>query len=102
MHCCCNDEDRPTPARVSSSSRPAHSAWGRRMAGLIQWAFPITTLILIPKCPMCLAAYVLLFTGVGVSLPVAAAVRWALLTLCVGTLSYLVLRVARRALAAAG
>lgn len=94
MLCCCNDEK---PEAAESKSKPARSLG--RAAALFQWALPVTTLVLIPKCPACVAAYVLLFTGVGMSFPVAAAVRWTLIGLCVATLVYLALRLARGAIA---
>lgn len=94
MNCCHNAGDPvPTVAHVDPS--PAVS-WPRRAATLIQWALPITTLALIPKCPMCVAAYVLLFTGLGVSISTAATLRWLLIGLSVTVLAYLILRTARR------
>src|SRR5262245_5706747 len=95
MHCCCTGGDPAAPAV------PAHgsfTAWLRRIATLTQWALPLTTLAVIPKCPACVAAYVLLLTGIGLSLPAAAAVRWALIALSVAGLAYLLLRAVRRAL----
>ena len=67
-----------------------------RIAVMFQWAAPIVTLALIPKCPACVAAYVLLFTGVGMSFHAAAAVRWTLMGLCVAWLVSLGFGAARR------
>jgi hypothetical protein len=41
---------------------------------------------------MCVAAYVVLFTGIGLSLPAAAAIRWALIALSAAAIAYLVFR----------
>ena len=94
MHCCCTNSD--------SSSRPSRDAarvsWPRRIARLIQWAIPIATLALVPKCPICVAAYVVLFTGIGLSLSAAAAMRWAVIALSMAALACLLLRGVRRAL----
>jgi hypothetical protein len=45
---------------------------------------------------MCVAAYAVLFTGVGLSLTAAAAIRWGLIALSVAALAYLAYRCARR------
>lgn len=51
-----------------------------------------------PKCPMCVAAYVAIFTGIGVSLPVAAAMRTALLLLGVAALALMTARTLARSM----
>jgi hypothetical protein len=99
MHCCRTHDEPAATAGSSPSTGPSgtHTA-ARRVRDLLQWALPITALALVPKCPMCLAAYVLLFTGVGLSLDAAAAPRWAMITLSLGALAVLLLRLLRRAL----
>lgn len=98
MNCCCTNGEPadPTPSDVAATSR------SRRIAALIEWALPLTTLALVPKCPACVATYVLLFTGIGLSFPAAAAVRWTLIVLSLAALGYLLLRTARRAIAQPG
>jgi hypothetical protein len=79
---CCQ---RAAPGRDNVSvSRPA-SRW-RRAGGAAGWIVPGITLALVPKCPVCLAAYVAVATGIGVSLPVAALLRTTLLIGCVTAL----------------
>jgi hypothetical protein len=43
-------------------------------------------MVLMPKCPACVAAYILLATGAGVSVSVAAHLRVAALGLCAASL----------------
>ena len=97
MTCCCTQGDHLSPQAPDAA--PPTAAPSRRVATLVQWALPITTLVLMPKCPMCVAAYVLLFTGLGVSISTATTLRWSLIVLSVVALAYLFIRAARRALA---
>jgi hypothetical protein len=92
MHCCCTDDAPSTPAQISSTS----TSWPRCATAFAQWAVPMTALALMPKCPACLAAYALLFTGVGMSFMAATAVRWGLITLSSSALIYLVICAVRR------
>jgi hypothetical protein len=91
MSCCYHEADRKRNAARSES----------RGAAVIQWAIPVIGLALVPKCPACVAAYVLIFTGVGLSLPAAAAVRWILIAFGAVALVILVVRHTRRMRASA-
>jgi len=62
----------------------------------IQWLFPAALLALIPKCPLCVAAYVALFTGVGISVSTARWIQILMLGLCVASLAYFVVGYCRR------
>jgi hypothetical protein len=64
--------------------------WIGRVRELFAWGLPSTILVLVPKCPACLAAYVTLWTGVGLSLSTAAYLRWMLLFLCIASLLLLI------------
>jgi hypothetical protein len=61
-----------------------------RIRAVFAWALPSAILALTPKCPACLAAYLLLWTGVGLSLAAATYLRWALLLLGVAALLFLI------------
>ena len=45
----------------------------------------------VPKCPVCLAAHLTLWTGLGLSLSTATYVRRGLLILCVASWLFLIL-----------
>ncbi len=64
----------------------------RKVRELLAWVVPSAILALAPKCPACLAAYVMLWTGLGMSLSAATYLRWALLSLSAAALLYLVVK----------
>jgi hypothetical protein len=63
--------------------------WARRVREIFAWILPSAIVVLVPKCPACLAAYVTLGTGIGLSLSTATYLRWVLLVLCVASLLFL-------------
>jgi hypothetical protein len=73
-----------------NAPRPA-SRW-RRGSELAGWLIPSASLALLPKCPICVAAYVTLFSGVSISVASAAHLRTSLLVLCVAALLGLALK----------
>lgn len=87
---------QPTCCATHAPDPQSHAF--RRAFAFLEWALPVTTLVLIPKCPACVAAYALLFTGLSLSLPAAGAIRWTLITLSILALVYLVVRAARSTL----
>ena len=76
--CCEAASDRKTPT------------WARRVREIFAWALPSVVLVLVPKCPACLAAHVTLWTGLGLSFSTATYLRWMLLFLCVASLLFLI------------
>jgi hypothetical protein len=64
----------------------------QRMVRAIRWLLPGAALFLIPKCPVCLAAYVALGTGIGLSVTTARYLRIALIVLCVASLAYMLFK----------
>ena len=78
--CCCRTTQEPGDA----ASRP------QRLLRFASWLLPSIVLAAMPKCPVCVAAYVALFTGCGISIAAAGAARWIVIALCVAALGYLV------------
>jgi hypothetical protein len=64
----------------------------RRVARFSSWIGPGVVLTLMPKCPACVAAYIALGTGVGLSVPAAGILRTSLIFLSAGSLGFLVFR----------
>jgi len=69
---------------------------GRRCAGAVSWFLPGAALALMPKCPMCLAAYVAMVSGVALPFSTASLLRFTLIAACVSSLAYLAFRKVRR------
>jgi hypothetical protein len=66
---------------------------------LANWIVPTLGIVALPKCPACIAAYIALATGIGISIPAAAYLRLAILVACIAALSYLATRRLRAMLA---
>ena len=70
--------------------------FARTCGGVAGWVLPASALALMPKCPACVAAYVAIATGFGISMSAAAYLRTGAIAACVATLLYLAARIARR------
>ena len=85
-HSCCN----------TSAGR---SSIARRFLALLSWIAPGAALVMLPKCPACLAGYIALGTGLGISFTAAAHLRTLIVILAVACLALLLIRRARRIIA---
>jgi hypothetical protein len=64
----------------------------RRVREVTGWIIPGALLALMPKCPMCLVAYVALCSGLTMSYSSAHILMRTLTALCIGTLALCVVR----------
>jgi hypothetical protein len=71
-----------------------------RCVTVAQWAAPGVILALLPKCPLCIAAYIALGTGIGISVSTATYLRLGLMTGCAVALLVLAMRAVVKNLAA--
>lgn len=84
--CCCHRK-----SRAHADARPPKT-WRRRVKGIAGWIVPGALLALMPKCPLCLAAYVALGTGVTISGWSAHILMRTITGLCIATLALCVVR----------
>ena len=84
-HCC------QIQTRAGDTVRRPASRF-RRGGEIAGWIVPSATLALLPKCPACVAAYVALATGLGISLPTATYLRAMLVVLCTASLGFIIAR----------
>jgi hypothetical protein len=98
---CCGvtvtDKDRGSLATQTRHDNLKPPTFLRRCFDIAEWIIPGAILALLPKCPLCLAAYLALITGVGFSMSTLMYLRMTLLTLCTASLLYLAVRSIRRA-----
>lgn len=65
----------------------------RRCCGTAAGAVaPAAVLVLLPKCPACIAAWLAVGAGLGVSMSAAAALRMAIVGMCVACLAFVAVR----------
>ncbi|HKX83144.1 MAG TPA: hypothetical protein VJL58_02900 [Pyrinomonadaceae bacterium] len=64
------------------------TTFGRRLRSLTKWTAPGAILLIVPKCPLCIVAYVAMFTGVGLSVSTAATLRITLIVVSSAILLY--------------
>jgi hypothetical protein len=98
-HRCCvvpsdGVEQKQAGVRIAGGD-PHPPSSTRRSLDLTAKIVPVAILAVLPKCPACLAAYVAVGTGVGLSLTAATYIRLSLIVLCVASLVYFAAKAVR-------
>lgn len=86
---CCEEDvynDQPRP-EIALKARGESPTLAGRALQTARWALPATLLAVLPKCPICLAAYIAVGTGIGVSITAASWLRMFLVAACLASLS---------------
>ena len=84
-HCC-----QLQPQAGDHAPRPA--SWWRHGGEVAKWLLPGIALALLPKCPVCVVAYVALGTGLVMAPASANLLLRAVTAICVGALTFCLLR----------
>jgi len=92
---CCHKftsgDDNSKDNELLINDLPKQRTWTRRLIDTIKCAVPGAVLVLLPKCPICMAAWISVGTGLGISVSVAGWVRIGLIIFCISSLSYFVI-----------
>jgi hypothetical protein len=91
MRGCCDTDPVVVEPEVAEPSSGLRARFGRIGA----WIAPAAGLALMPKCPMCIVAYIAIWTGAGISISAASHLRTLTLILCAVALAYLTLGLLR-------
>jgi len=83
MSACCGTSDAEAQASIPPSSR---------VRATLGWIVPTGMLALIPKCPACIAAYVAICSGFGISISTASMMRTFLIAACIVSIVYFATR----------
>ena len=88
-HCNCSHNAKPLQTIESTQDKKKTS---RGFSGYLKMAIPAFVFIIIPKCPVCLAGYIALATGIGISITTATYVRFGLIVFCIISLIYFIVK----------
>jgi hypothetical protein len=95
-------DDAAKATRAAGGDPRLLSKPARRWCEIGRWfemarcALPLGILALLPKCPLCLVAYIAAVSGIGISMAAAAYFRTGLLLVCFASLGYFAICAASR------
>ena len=88
--CSCNSH-KADPEHIQASESRSKK-FMQRCAEVIKMSIPAIVFAIIPKCPVCLAGYVALSTGIGLSITTATYIRIVLIILCILSITYFIIK----------
>ncbi len=97
-HRCClvsGASERIKAGQRTAKGDPRPASFLRRSLELMMKMIPVAILAVLPKCPICLVAYVALGTGIGLSLTAATYLRLSLIVACVASLLFFAAKMIR-------
>jgi hypothetical protein len=101
MNSCCKailgNASKRMASHVAAERISAPSSRMRRSLVLTRWSLPAVVLVLLPKCPACLAAYIAVGTGVSLSVTTSSYLRGLLLGVAIAAIVLNVPWLTRRA-----
>jgi hypothetical protein len=86
-YCCAGNPTSTRREKSASAITRAHP-----LHSFARGILPAGGLLLLPKCPACLAAYVAIITGVGISVSAARYLQGVLLTMCIASVTFFAAR----------
>lgn len=77
---------------MSAPCRCSREKAARAVKNGAGWIIPGVVLALMPKCPLCLAAWISLLLGIGVTTSTATALHGGVILLCVALVTFFLVR----------
>ena len=88
--CACHTETGISKSKPTNAAGPV--TFVQRVKRLFKVLIPGITLLLMPKCPVCFAAYFAIGTGITLSVTTATYLRAGLVVLCIGVFAWVAFR----------
>jgi hypothetical protein len=77
-------------ACCSAETRPVTNGAAQRVGNSLCWLAPAAVLVLMPKCPLCLIAYVAAVSGIVLTVSASSFLQGFITIFCAGALTVLI------------